>query len=192
MKKVLILASGLSAREVDNYDYKANDWTIVAVNNGWLATPLWDHWVRANNYKGKKPDKIEPPKVEINKYGKYVTPYGGQKQCGFSITLTAGYYVLQQFDPDVIGFLGADMNYTPQADGSTHIYGIGYDVKTNNIPDPDKMVKEHGKDDPNYLENIYLRFSKIAKEQHNTQVYNFSSIQDTRLPYPKNNPRNFE
>jgi len=54
------------------------------------------------------------------------------------------------------------------------------------------MVKNYGKDDPNYLENIYLRFSNIALEQHNTQVYNFSSIQDTRLPYPKNNPRNFE
>jgi hypothetical protein len=56
MKKVLIVASGLSANEYKNYDYKVNDWIVVAVSNGWLVVKDdWDYWVRANDYKGERP-----------------------------------------------------------------------------------------------------------------------------------------
>jgi hypothetical protein len=48
------------------------------------------------------------------------------------------------------------------------------------------MVKLHSKGDPNYLENIYLRFKTIA-EENNCKVYNLSKISDSRLPYPKIN-----
>jgi hypothetical protein len=182
--KILILASGLSAKQIDDYDYKKNGWTIVAVNNGWQVYDRWDYWVRANDYKGKRPDKINKGQTEVKKYGDVLREYGGHQKCGYSITLCASYYVLHKLKPNVIGYLGADMNYTPDENGDTHIYGVGYDIKQNGVSDPDRMIKRYGIGNDNYLNDIYLRFSNIAKENH-CAVYNFSQNTETRLPYER-------
>lgn len=193
MSKVLILASGLSANEVNDYRYEENDWTIVAVNNGWLATDDWSYLVHSTDYKGTLPDSddLRDDQVVTNKYRPTLHKFGGHEACGYSITLAGSYYALDLLKPTVIGYLGADMNYTPNDKGSTHIYGVGYDIKTHGKPDPDRMVAKWGKGDPNFLENIYNRFADEAKKL-GCDVYNFSSIEDTRLPYPKASPRDFE
>lgn len=188
--KVLILASGLSAREVDDYDYKKNGWKIVAVNNGWLAHDDWDHWVRSRDFNGQVPKTLKKGQVICQQYGNILDQYGGHVACGYSITLAASYYALHTFNPSVIGYLGADMNYTPNSEGSTHIYGLGNDIKKNGIPDPDRMVKVWGNGEPNYLNDLYMRFHSIAGDR-SCSVFNFSSLEDTRLPYPKADPRNF-
>lgn len=191
MTKVLLLASGMSAKEVDDYNYKSNGWTIVAINNGWMATDEWDHWVRSNDFNGARPHVIKDHQVECKKYGDILNHYGGHKECGYSITLCAGYYALYMLKPQVIGFLGADMNYTPDKEGNTHIYGLGNDIKKRGIPDPDRMVTQYSKGNPNYLSDIYMRMFDIAKRD-GCDVYNLSSVEDTRLPYPKATPRDFE
>lgn len=191
MTKVLLLASGMSAREVDDYNYQANGWKIVAINNGWMAYEDWDHWVRSNDFNGARPHVIKDHQVECKKYGDILNHYGGHKECGYSITLCAGYYSLYKLKPSVIGFLGADMNYTPDKEGNTHIYGLGNDIKKRGIPDPDRMVQQYAKGNQNYLSDIYMRFHSIAQE-NKCDVYNFSSVEDTRLPYPKAKPRDFE
>ena len=190
MSKVLLLASGMSAREVDDYDYKANGWTIVAINNGWLAHEDWDHWVRSSDFNGRRP-KIKPGQVECRRYGHILKLYGDHDECGYSITLCAGYYSLHILKPTVIGLLGADMNYTPDDNGHTHIYGVGNDIKRNGMPDPDRMVKHHARGNPNYLSDIYMRFHSVAKES-GCDVYNLSTVKDTRLPYPKARPEDFK
>jgi hypothetical protein len=184
MKKVLLLASGLSAKEINDYDYKANGWIVVAINNGWLAYPNWDHWVKSKDYKGKKPEKILDHQVELLDYNTTLKKYGGIQECGYSVTLAASYYALDYFKPDIIGYLGSDMNYEPNEFGHTHIYGLGLDIQKNKISDPDRMAERYGKKDPNYLKNIYMRFYNIAQEK-NTKVYNFSSDENSRLPYLK-------
>lgn len=186
-----MLASGMSAREVDDYNYKANDWIIVAINNGWMAYEDWDHWVRSGDFNGTRPHSIKPHQIECMNYGKILNMYGGHKKCGYSITLCAGYYALYTLKPSIIGFLGADMNYTPDKEGNTHIYGLGNDIKKRGIPDPDRMVQQYSKGNENYLNDIYMRFHTIAKENE-CDVYNLSSVKDTRLPYPKASPRDFE
>ena len=191
MTKVLLLASGMSAKEVDDYNYKSNGWTIVAINNGWMATDEWDHWVRSNDFNGARPHVIKDHQVECKKYGDILGHYGGHKECGYSITLCAGYYALYMLKPQVIGFLGADMNYTPDKEGNTHIYGLGNDIKKRGIPDPDRMVNQYSKGNPNYLSDIYMRMFDVAKRD-GCDVYNLSSVEDTRLPYPKATPRDFE
>lgn len=189
MSKVLLLASGFSAKQVHDFDYKGNGWTIVAVNNGWLACPeLWDYWVKAPDNKGKKPDEILSHQTVVPRYRPQLDKYGGQKACGYSITLNAGYWALAELKPTVLGFLGADMNYTPDDKGHTHIYGVGYDIKKNKKSDPDKMVERHSNGDENYLETIYMRLSDKAKEQ-NCAVYNLSQNIDTRLPYERLKPQ---
>jgi hypothetical protein len=187
MKKVLIVASGLSAKEIHDYDYKANRWIIVAVNNGWLVVKDdWDYWVRASDYKGQRPTPKQH-QTEVKKYGQSLAVYGGHQQCGYSITLCASYHILNTLKPNIIGYLGADMNYTPNENGATHIYGVGYDIQKNGISDPDRMVKRYGVGNKNYLTDIYNRFANIAAE-NNCNVYNFSSDIETRLPYMKNKP----
>lgn len=191
MNKVLLIASGLSANQYKDYDYKSNGWTIVAINNGWQITNDWSHWIRPPDYKGMRPKALSRHQKIVERYSIQILKYGGQNACGFSITLTAGYWSLSELNPDVIGFLGADMNYTPDKNGKTHIYGVGHDIKANGISDPDRMVKVYGKNDPDYLKNIYMRFHDIAKDE-GCAVYNFSTDENTRLPYTKAHPKDFD
>ena len=191
MTKVLLIASGLSANQYKEYNYKKNGWTIVAINNGWQVTNDWDHWIHPPDYKGMRPKAISRHQNIVERYSKQILNYGGQKECGFSITLTAGYWALSELKPSVIGLLGADMNYTPDKNGKTHIYGVGLDIQKNGIPDPDRMAKVYGKDDPNYLTNIYMRFHSIAKD-NSCEVFNFSTLENSRLPYPRANAKDFE
>jgi len=192
MNKILLLASGMSANEVHDYDYKANGWTIVAINNGWQVTEDWDLWVRPGDFDGKVPEVIKDTQEVCAKYAESLNHFGGHKECGFSITLCASYYALWKYKPSVIGFLGADMNYTPDADGNTHIYGVGSDIKKRGIPDPDRMVRQYAKGNENYLNDIYMRLVSEAERWSNCKVYNLSSVIDTRLPYNKAKPFDFQ
>jgi hypothetical protein len=188
MSKVVLVASGFSAQQIHDYDYKANGWTIVAINNGWQVCPdLWDWWVKPGDFKGKKPEKTLEHQSIVPRYRNQLNEFGGQRECGYSITLNAAYWTLAELEPTVIGFLGADMNYTPNEEGHTHIYGLGYDIEKNKISDPDRMVERYGKDDPNYLENIYMRLARKAKER-DCKVYNLSQKIETRLPYERRSP----
>jgi hypothetical protein len=191
MSKVLVLASGRSAKQANDYDYKENGWTIVAVNNGWLAAPNdWNHWVHSNDFRGQRPT-IKNGQVECKKYIHILKHYGGHDKCGFSITLCGGYYGLYTFNPSVIGFLGADMNYKPDDNGNTHFYGVGYDIATRGVSDPDRMVAKYGNESEDYISQIYTRFADVAKENGCQHVVNFSNEVDTRLPYPKATPNEF-
>lgn len=192
MNKVLLLASGMSASEVHDYDYKANGWTIVAINNGWQVTEDWDIWVRPPDFDGKRPEVIKDTQEVCKQYSESLKHFGGHKACGYSITLCASYYSLWKYKPDVMGFLGCDMNYTPDADGNTHIYGIGSDIKKRGIPDPDRMVQQYAKGNENYLNDIYMRLVSEAERWSNCKVYNLSSVIDTRLPYNKAKPFDFQ
>lgn len=187
MSKVLIVASGKSATDVKYYEDKV-DWIIV-VNNAWMATTKWKYWVRTGDYKGKRPNHLTDlqshqtiivPKI----YETSLEKYGGYRACGFSITLNASYWALDNLKPTAIYYLGADMNYTPDEQGNTHFYGVGYDIQFFGESDPDKMAKRQAKRDSNYLTNIYLRFKEVAKE-NNCEVYNLSKVENSRLPYPR-------
>jgi hypothetical protein len=192
MNKVLLIASGMSAKEVHDYDYKANGWTIVAINNGWRVTEDWDLWVHAGDFDGERPEVIKDTQEECKKYADSLKHFGGHKECGYSITLCASYYSLWKYKPDVMGFLGCDMNYTPDADGNTHIYGVGSDIKKRGIPDPDRMVAQYAKGNENYLNDLYMRLVSEAESWSNCKVYNLSSVTDTRLPYNKAKPVDFQ
>lgn len=183
-RKILLVASGLSAKQFYDYDYKNNGWIIIAVNNGWLScSNEWDYWIKSNDFDGSVPAPTKTQTI-VNEYGKSLLKFGGQKECGFSITLNAGYWVLANLNPSIIAFLGADMNYTPDKEGNTHIYGLGNDIRKNGIPDPDRMVNIYGKNDENYLENIYLRLNTFAEKQ-NCKIFNVSRDIESRLPYKR-------
>ena len=189
-KKVLLVASGFSARQYSEYDWKGNGWTIVAINNGWQAVEGdWDYWIRPGDYKGKRPEGREICGTTISKYNDEVRQFGGQPQCGYSIALTAGYWSLAKLKPNVLAYLGADMNYTPDKEGNTHIYGKGYDIEKNGKPDPDRMAERYkgNKTEKEYLNYIYKRLEDEARKK-NCVVYNVSHTIDTRLPWKRVKP----
>jgi hypothetical protein len=182
--KILIIGSGKSGLDVLKYEKHFD--VIVAVNNAWGLTEKWTHWIHPNDYKGSSPEFIKENQLEINAngYGPSLRKYGGIHECGFSIMLNASYWALDNLKPREIYYLGADMSYIPDKDGNTHFYGVGIDIKNRGISDPDLMVKVRSNGDPNYLENIYRRFEKIAGE-NNCRLFNLSKEEFTRLPYKK-------
>jgi hypothetical protein len=188
MTKVLLIASGFSARQINEYEYKKNGWKVIAINNGWMACEdLWDFWIKSNDYNGEYPKKPKPSQTIVKAYSPALKIFGGQKACGYSITLNAGYWALANLKPSVIGLLGADMNYTPDENGHTHIYGEGNDIKKRGMPDPDRMVDVHGDGKPDFLNRIYLRLEEKAKGTK-CRVVNLSHSIDTRLPYERVTP----
>ena len=192
MKKILIIGSGPSAKEFNSFDYIKNDYTIVAVNNAWRITDEFNYWIHPSDYtdvENKRPE-IKQKQKEINHfdYEKIMEYYGGIHQTGYSIMLASSYYILFTEKPNLIGYLGADMNYN-QKDKQTHFYGTGIDIKEFGISDPDRMIAAHGNKDPNYLTNIYKRFEYFANQEKCTLV-NFSSEKETRLPYQQVIPQN--
>ncbi len=196
MKKTLIIASGLSANEYHDYDYADNGWTIVAVNSAWQVCNDWTYWVHTNDYDGPRPTSLNPEQVEIwakhenpqYEYCRVLNKYGGQYQCGIGISINASYWVLDVLKPDILGYLGNDLTYTPNENGNTHFYGVGRDIKKNGIPDPVFAAKHFGKGNPNYIWDLYCRFDTYAK-QAGCKVVNLSTAKETRLPYERMNPR---
>ena len=186
MTKVLIVGSGPSARQYDLYQYKENGWSVVVVNNAHVAVDDWDLWIKSTDYEGLHPDpkNIKPYQKLLASYVPSLNKYGGQHACGFSTMLNASYAVLDHMKPSVIGYLGADMNYTPNDKGETHVYGVGFDIKKHGMPDPERMIQHWSRGDPNFLEKIYQRFDGIASGE-GCKVYNFSRDIETKLPYQR-------
>jgi len=182
--KVLIVASGLSAFEIEDYPYKENEWWIVAVNHGWKVSNDWDEVIHSHSVRDLPQNAGN--RLVTPEYGRILNEFGGHKGCGYSMTLSAAYFSLRMHTPMVMGFLGCDMNYEPDEQGRTCIYGVGEDIKRTGISDPDKMVNSYGRNDKNFLENIYMRFVEEAnRHPYKCSVYNFSSEEKTRLPYEK-------
>lgn len=185
---VLMVASGLSAKRVNEIDLSKFTY-IVGINNGWMAvSKKWTHWIKSTDFVGNHADKEEPlyakEQMIVDNYNNDLKQFGGIRQCGYSITLCSSYWVLANLKPKRMFYLGADMNYVPTKDGSTHIYGVGNDIKKHGVPDPDRMVKQHGNERPEYLAEIYMRFHDIAKEK-GTKVFNLSGMKEgVRLPFP--------
>lgn len=166
-KKILILGSGLTAPRV--HDLKLDDWTVLAINNAymlnkfdWLIYPNdFTNIPKANQVNGKKV-------INFNEYSQVDYKYGGQAKRGNTMMFNAAYYALAQ-KPDVIAFLGCDMDYPTS--GNTHFYGTG-------TPDPLRLGNES-------LIELIERFATIAKEE-GVKVYNMSPLScQGLLSYPR-------
>ena len=186
-KKVLVVGSGHSAVKLKDMD--TTDIRVVTVNNAWQVSDKWDFNIHAPDHpRDKRPVNFPSEKKVFssggtNGYIQAVTKHGGLRKTGFSITLATAYWALENLHPTDIGFLGCDMNYDPK-DGKTAFYGVGVDIKRRNEPDPDRMAKRYGPNDPaGYLREVYQRFFDIAKSR-GVNVWNVSGEKNTRLPCP--------
>jgi len=193
-EKVLIIASGRSALMFSEYDYRANGWTVVAANHAWQATnDKWDILVHTQTMRDlPNVDKNDSrPHFWDKHFIRSCAKFGGITKCGITIVIATSYWVLDNLEPKIIAYLGADMNYTPDKNGHTAFYGKGSDITQHGISDPDKMVFSYGNGDPNYLNNLFLRFETEAAK-YNCKIYNFSNDEKTRLPYEKTTPKGID
>lgn len=193
MVKVLLIGSGLTAIQVNDYPYEENHWIICTVNNAFRATPKWRYAFFSRDYqKGKRPYPNDGQTIVDGEQIVFASSnWGGLLRTGLSVTLQSSYWILKNLKPGVIGYLGSDMNYKKDERGYTAFYGLGTDIKEKGISDPDHMAQLHGDGNPNYLHDIYKLLETNAAKQGCT-LYNFSDDPDTRLPYPKRTPQEID
>ena len=99
--------------------------------------------------------------------------FGGFVYAGGTMAFTAGYWALGELKPDVMAFLGCDMNYSG---GNTHFYGKGE-------PDPlrnDVTLQS--------LEAKSARLMAFAAMQ-NCVCVNLSEGRTSRLIFPRSSPQ---
>lgn len=137
--KVINVGSGMNMVHLNEWD--TNGLTVVGVNNVWRSTDKWDHLIYAGDY---------PYVNEIKKNGRqqlhsrtqgkgFYTSYEKMTKMPFNearvylgmlMYFGAAYWSLYYMKPKHLGFIGFDMNYTPNDEGHTTHYGVGHDIKT--------------------------------------------------------------
>jgi hypothetical protein len=125
LRTILILGSGPDA-------VRLRDWPrgkfshIVAINNAWRVQEDWDYLIHPEDFPPERgPESYDPARQAIITADAYVpvqNRFGGFVYAGGTMAFTAGYWALGELKPDVMAFLGCDMNY---AGASTHFYGKG-------------------------------------------------------------------
>ena len=124
---VLILGSApdvLRAREFPRGHFSS----ILAINNAWAVREDWDYFIHPDDFPAdRRPPLRDPNRQTIITSDNYVpvqNRFGGFVYAGGTMAFTAGYWALGELRPDILAFLGCDMNYDAR-NGRTHFYGRG-------------------------------------------------------------------
>ena len=184
LRKYLLIASGKSAQQFHDYPYREKGWKIIAINNvfRFLDVAEYDLLVHAPDMRNKVLH-IPHTKTHLLQGPSTMSKWGGLDVAGRGIVITTAYYIMDKYKPDMIGFLGCDMNYTPDPEtGNTCIYGIGEDIRVKKQSDPDRILAFMK--DPQFFDKTFKRFEEIA----DCEVYNFSTDPETRLPFLQVDP----
>jgi hypothetical protein len=200
--KVVCLGSGPNMVKIN--DMNTEGLTIVAGNNVWKGTDKWNYLLLAGDY----PDREKIIKKYHNPPNKMVYTHRGEKsireaylgmdkqplksgrevydrtavKLGIPFYFTVTYWTLYYLKPTHIAFLGFDMDYTPQKDGATAFYGLGYDMQKRGIPDPFFQMREVYNNDENFMVSL---FQGIEERKGNTKLFNLSDNENSRLPWEK-------
>lgn len=170
-KRVLIIGSGPNAVEARGWTLSMFD-HIVVINNAWQVTDQWHDLIYPHDFPHSRlPPGLRPGQRLIDETAFVPTQnhYGGFVYAGGTMAFTAAYWVLHEYTPDQIYFIGCDMNY-PKT-GPTHFYGTGQ-------PDPLRADISLTS-----LEGSSARFYCLARQQ-NCAVFNLSAA-PSRLTFPR-------
>ena len=176
IRSVLILGSAPDAMRARGWP-RGTFTHIVAINNAWRVHECWDYLIHPEDFPAERgPRVVNPQKQTIITADAYVpvqNQFGGFVYAGGTMAFTAGYWALGELKPDVIAFLGCDMNYSG---GATHFYGKGE-------PDPlrnDVTLQS--------LEAKSARLMAFAAMQ-NCICVNLSEAAESRLIFPRSSPQ---
>jgi hypothetical protein len=125
LKSVLILGSGPDVIRARAWP-RAPFTHIVAINNAWQVREFWDYLIHPEDFPTDRgPASHDPERQAVITADIYVpvqNAFGGFVYAGGTMAFTAGYWALGELKPDVMAFLGCDMNYQGE---KTHFYGKG-------------------------------------------------------------------
>ncbi len=123
-KHVLIIGSGPNAIKASELETSFD--AIVVINNAWRIRSDWTHIIFPYDFPEERwPQEIQSTQSVITEqeFVPIQNQYGGFIYAGATMAFTAGYWVLGEFKPSHISFIGCDMHY-PKI-GKTHFYGKG-------------------------------------------------------------------
>jgi len=124
MTTILLLGSGPGVTACEGWGRAPFD-RIVAINNAWRVRGDWDELVHPWDFPADRMP-VAAPGQRIVTEAEFVPAqnlYGGFVYAGATMAFTAAYWLLAEYRPRCIGFLGCDMHYP--ATGPTHFYGTG-------------------------------------------------------------------
>jgi hypothetical protein len=124
MRIVLILGSGPDVVRAQAWP-RTSISDIVAINNAWRVRPDWDYLIHPEDFPADRMPTSNATHQTIITAQQYVPAqnnFGGFIYAGPTMAFTAGYWALDALKPDVIAFLGCDMQYEYT---QTHFYGKG-------------------------------------------------------------------
>jgi hypothetical protein len=175
LKSVLILGSGPDVIRARAWP-RAPFTHIVAINNAWQVRQCWDYLIHPEDFPAERaPAAHDPERQTIITADIYVpvqNAFGGFVYAGGTMAFTAGYWALGELKPDVIAFLGCDMNYSGE---KTHFYGKG---------DPDPLRPDVSLQS---LEAKSARLMALAAME-DCQCVNLSEQPLSRLVFPRAAP----
>jgi hypothetical protein len=176
LRTVLILGSGPDAVRLRQWP-RGQFTHIVAINNAWRVQEDWDYLIHPEDFPPERaPESYDPDRQAIITADAYVpvqNRFGGFVYAGGTMAFTAGYWALGELKPDVMAFLGCDMNY---AGGATHFYGKG---------EPDPLRRDVTLQS---LEAKSARLMAFAALQDCACV-NLSEGETSRLIFPRSSPQ---
>ena len=193
--KVILLGSGRNMTNINGWD--TSGITVGGVNNTWKGTNKWDFMLHAGDYPFQNDIPKDRPRYTVRGDKNYKESYvemtaaGGHPKLdwqkariylGLPIYFTISYWALYYLKPTHIGYLGFDMNYVPDSDGSTTFYGKGYDMQTRGVPDPIFQFKRFYTDLKDPMKTLLERLN-ARKEK--TKLYNLSTDTNAVLPWQK-------
>lgn len=195
--KVILLGSGKNMVKINDWDTSSID-KIVGVNNVWKGTDKWNILIHAGDYpyknliprSGKEVYSVDTEKSYRHSYIEMTAAGGNQKlpwhkariHLGLPIYFTVTYWTLYYLKPTHIGFLGFDMNYTPDSDGATTFYGKGYDMQTRGVPDPLFQFRKFYRDLKDPMGTL---MDRLDDRRGSTQLYNLSDDPESVLKWDK-------
>jgi hypothetical protein len=172
-KVILLLGSAPDVVQCRGWDRAMFD-SVVAINNAWKVRDDWDHLVHAGDFP-----QVDMPAADqvrgrpIHSAKEYVPAqnlYGGFVYAGATMALTAAYWALENLKPNVIAFLGCDMQYG--AGGPTHFYGAG---------NPDPLRPDVT------LQSLEAKTGRllITAARNGSLCVNLSNLPQSRLVFPR-------
>ena len=127
MTSILLLGSGPGVVRCAPWPREPFD-RVVVINNAWRVREDWDDLVYPWDFPADRlPESPRGRLVNEDEFVPAQNHYGGFVYAGATMAFTAAYWVLAEYRPRVLAFLGCDMHYP--ASGPTHFYGTG-------TPDP--------------------------------------------------------
>ena len=172
LRTVLILGSGpdvIRARAWPRGPFSQ----IVAINNAWQVRECWDYLIHPEDFPPERgPAAHDPERQTVITADIYVpvqNSFGGFVYAGGTMAFTVGYWALGELKPDVIAFLGCDMNYSGE---KTHFYGRG---------DPDPLRQDVS------LQSLEAKSARlmVMAAARNCLCLNLSEQKASKLIFPR-------